>query len=134
MTDIAPPQASPLAHSYQYANADKTVVLLFDADGICRRSCAASVVPEGTTIADAVVAREIPTTVSMKGAQRALLRAGLLDAVEAAVEASTDRELKISWNKSAIVERHDHFTQSMAALLSLTDAQLDDLFALANTL
>ena len=75
----------------------------------------------------------IPSVVTMKQAQLALFRAGLLDAVESAIAAG-GREDQITWAKSQTVERSDPLVTNMAAALSLTEADLDDLFTLAATL
>jgi hypothetical protein len=74
----------------------------------------------------------VPYSVTMRQARLALLRAGLLDAVDAAVAAQDD-EAKIEWEYAADVERSNPLFAELAAQLSLTDAQLDDLFIVAAT-
>ena len=75
----------------------------------------------------------VPTTVSMAQAQLALLAAGHLDAVEAAV-VNMPREAKIIWSKANSVTRTDPLVVQLAALLGLNDAALDALFTQASTL
>jgi hypothetical protein len=75
----------------------------------------------------------IPSVVSMKQAQLALFRAGILDAVESAI-AVGNREDQITWAKSQTVERSDPLVTNMAAALNLSSADLDNLFTLAATL
>jgi hypothetical protein len=72
----------------------------------------------------------IPQAVTPFQASRALLQFGMLDAVEIAV-AAANRETQLAWSKATTIERNSPFVASMAAVLPLTDAQLDDLFILA---
>jgi hypothetical protein len=74
----------------------------------------------------------VPLSVTMRQARLALLRAGLLAAVDAAV-ASQDQEAQIEWQYAADVERSNPLFAALAAQLSLTDQQLDDLFIVAAT-
>jgi hypothetical protein len=74
-----------------------------------------------------------PSSCSMKQAQLALLKAGLLDQVESLIS-SISREAQIIWKTSIVVDKHDALVQQLVPALNLTDAQLDDLFALAVTL
>ncbi len=69
----------------------------------------------------------VPTTISMAQAQLALLAAGHLDAVEAAIE-TMPRESQIIWNKANTVQRADPLVVQMAALLELDEAGVDALF------
>ena len=72
-------------------------------------------------------AARVPASVTPLQARRALLAAGLLDAVEAAIEGA-DPETKLAWQYATAVERQSPFTLTLAAALNLTDAQVDDLF------
>ena len=78
------------------------------------------------TPADPIVI-PVPTTISMAQAQLALLAAGHLDAVEAAVE-TMPRESQIIWKKANTVQRGDPLVAQMAALLGLNEAGVDALF------
>lgn len=75
----------------------------------------------------------IPTTISMAQAQLALLAAGYLDEVEAAVE-TMPREAQILWRKANTVQRTDPLVAEMATLLNLDEAALDALFLAASKL
>jgi hypothetical protein len=78
------------------------------------------------TPADPIVI-PVPTTISMAQAQLALLAAGHLDDVEAAVE-TMPRESQIIWRKANTVQRGDPLVAQMAALLGLDAAGVDALF------
>ena len=69
----------------------------------------------------------VPTTISMAQAQLALLAAGHLDAVEAAIE-TMPRESQIIWHKASTVQRADPLVVQMAALLELDEVGVDALF------
>lgn len=77
------------------------------------------------------------TSVTMRQARLALLGAGLLDSVNAAIAAMPTPERSaalIEWEYAQTVDRHSPFTQQLAAGLGLTDAQLDELFTTAASL
>jgi len=79
----------------------------------------------------------IPQVVTMRQARLALLGAGLLSAVSAAINSlpSPQKEAaSIEWEYSQTVERNRGFVLTLGAALGLTDLQLDNLFALAITL
>lgn len=69
----------------------------------------------------------VPQVVSMRQARLALLDAGLLDDVQAAVEFG-DRATQISWEFAAEVRRDDLLVTGLASSLSLSAQQVDDLF------
>ena len=75
------------------------------------------------------------TTITMRQARLALLRAGLLDNVNAAIAAIPDetqrRAAQIEWEYAAIVERNSTLVQQLAPALGMTEAQMDELFATA---
>ena len=76
----------------------------------------------------------IPSAVTMRQARLALLGAGLLDDVDAAINAmpSPQKEAaRIEWEYSQEVQRHNGFVSVLAPMLGLTDAQLDTLFVVA---
>lgn len=72
----------------------------------------------------------VPAEVPQWQARRALLAAGLLTAVEAAVAAAS-QDIQITWEYAPNIVRNSPFVTSMAAALGLTDAQLNDLFRAA---
>jgi len=78
-------------------------------------------------------AEPVPTVVTMAQAQLALLAAGHLDAVEAAVT-QMPREAQIIWKKANTVQRGDPLLVQLAAFLNLDDTALDDLFTKAAAL
>lgn len=73
------------------------------------------------------------TTVTPRQARLALLAAGLLDQVEAAV-ASAGGATKITWDYAAVINRDDPLITTLGASLNLTSAQIDALFTQAATL
>lgn len=86
---------------------------------------------------DAVLADPVPEVVSMRQARLALLKSGLLATVQSAVDSMPGAEgdaARIEWEFSSTVERNRPLVQSLGAALSLTEAQLDDLFRIAATL
>lgn len=79
----------------------------------------------------------VPPSVTMRQARLALLGAGLLDDVDAAINAlpSPQKEAaRIEWEYSQEVQRHNGFVSVLAPLLGLTDAQTDALFLVAEGL
>lgn len=75
----------------------------------------------------------VPRVVSMRQARLALLAAGLLDDVEAAI-ASAPRAARIEWEYAQEVARDYGLVLQLAPVLGLTDRQLDDLFVAAASL
>ena len=77
----------------------------------------------------------VPQEVTMRQAQRALLDAGLLDAVEAAINALPEprrRAALIDWTKSSALRRESQFIAVLAPGLGLDAAALDALFVAAS--
>lgn len=83
-------------------------------------------------------ARSVPREVTMRQAREALIDAGLIDAVEAAINALPDGAAKAkarnAWEKSQTVQRHFGLVAQLAPVLGLTSQQLDDLFIQASHL
>lgn len=73
----------------------------------------------------------VPKSVTMRQARLALLQAGLLAQIDAAI---TEPAARIEWEFAATVDRSSALVQQMSASLGLTTTQLDDLFILAATL
>lgn len=69
----------------------------------------------------------VPMSVTPLQARRALLGAGLLDAVQAAANAADD-ETRLAWEYSSSVERASPFVAKLALAIGLSDEQVDDLF------
>ena len=74
----------------------------------------------------------VPTVVSMRQARLALLQAGLLDQVDAAIagiaEESQRRQAEINWEYATTVERLDGWVRQIGVGLGLSEADLDGLF------
>lgn len=80
---------------------------------------------------DGTLALSVPQKVTMRQARLALLGAGLLDDVDAAIAAlpSPQKEAaKIEWEYSQEVQRHNGFVSVLAPALGMTDEQTDALF------
>ena len=78
-----------------------------------------------------------PSVVSMRQARLALLGAGLLASVDAAIDGlpSPQKEAaRIEWEYATEVQRSSGLVPMMGAALSLAEAQLDSLFITAVTL
>ena len=91
--------------------------------------------PVAEYVAPSPVPPTVPASVTMRQARLALLRAGLLDDVDAAIAAIPDpanrKAAEIEWEYAQTVDRNSPFTQQMAAGLNLTAEQLDALFTQA---
>ena len=85
-----------------------------------------------------LVKRPVPQQVTMRQARLALLGAGLLDDVDAAIAAIPDpvqrKAAQIEWEYASTVERQSPFVQQLAAGLGLSAEQMDDLFVQAAAL
>lgn len=80
----------------------------------------------------------VPLSVTPRQAKLALLSAGMLDDVEAAINAIADptkkRIAQIEWEFAQEVRRDWPLLNEVAEGMGMTDAQLDELFTLAATL
>lgn len=78
----------------------------------------------------------VPDQVTMRQARLALLDAGLLNTIDAALnslpEPTKTRSL-IEWNHGSVVERNSALVSQMAAVLGLDSTQVDNLFIQAST-
>lgn len=63
----------------------------------------------------------------------ALLQVGLLDTVNAAIDAA-GTEARIEWDYATVVRRDSPLLAAMTTSLGMTTQQIDDLFTLAKTL
>jgi hypothetical protein len=75
----------------------------------------------------------VPQTVTPRQARLALLAAGLLDQVQAAVDAAGGAT-KITWEYATVIDRNDPMITGIGQALGLTPAQIDNLFANAISL
>ena len=83
------------------------------------------------------VAPVIPSVVTMRQARMALLQAGKLAKVEAAIQAlpSPQKEAAlIEWDYSSEVHRNNPFVQMLASAINLSVAEMDALFVTASAL
>ena len=88
-------------------------------------------------VTDGVLTKRIPQAVTMRQARLALLQAGKLSEVAAAIASLSSpqkEEVQIEWDYSQTVERHRPFTGLMAGALGLSGAQTDALFIAAAAL
>jgi hypothetical protein len=80
---------------------------------------------------------EVPQSVTMRQARLALLGAGKLSAVDAAIASlpSPQKEAaQIEWEFSSTVERNRPLVQTLGPALGLSESDLDQLFITAATL
>lgn len=97
-------------------------------------ACQSSLNADPSVEADPV---HVPPVVTMRQARLALLGAGLLAGVDAAISAMpepTKSAAKIEWEYSGTVERNRPFVQALTPALGMTAAQVDQLFIAAATL
>lgn len=77
----------------------------------------------------------VPQSVTMRQARLALLGAGLLDDVAAAIAAIPDpvqrKAAEIEWEYAQTVDRNSPLIQQLAPALGMTEAQMDELFVAA---
>jgi len=119
--------------TYKYTDATNEVVHVIDEDGISRMSMLASALPEGVTVEPADPVTSVYTC-SRWQIRKALNAQGLRQAVEDAVAASDDQDLKDGWDCAGEF-RSDHlFVISMGASLGMTEEQTADLIQYASTL
>lgn len=75
----------------------------------------------------------VPAVVSMRQARLALLQAGYLGAINSAMTVAPEAD-RITWEYATEVSRSSALVGAMAAMLGLSDADLDNLFTVASTL
>lgn len=91
----------------------------------------------GDDIPQATTGPTSPSAVTMRQARLALLSAGMLDAVTAAIDAlsePTKTAARITWEYSTEVQRHNGLVSQLAPGLGLSSAQIDALFNAAAAL
>jgi hypothetical protein len=86
---------------------------------------------EGNTPEPADIPPVIIPTLTMRQARLALLDAGLLDEVEAAI---TTPENRIWWDYSTTVERSHPLVNAVLTALGKTETEIDNMFIEANLL
>jgi hypothetical protein len=76
----------------------------------------------------------VPSEVTMRQARLALLGAGKLSAVDAAINSMSEpmkSAARIEWEYSGAVQRHNGFVAALGPALGLTSDQIDQLFVAA---
>jgi len=76
----------------------------------------------------------VPTVITMRQARLALLDAGLLPTVDAAIANGTDEALKIEWEYATECKREWESLVAMATALGMSELDLDNLFIAGSTL
>ncbi len=92
---------------------------------------------DGQTFAPYVEPVKVPDAVTMRQARLALLGAGILSSIDAAIDTmpSPQKEAaRIEWEYSQEVHRDQPLVLALAPALGLTDAQIDALFIAASAL
>lgn len=90
-----------------------------------------------TDYAAALAKAQVPAAVTARQARLALLQAGLLSSVVAAVDAMAGPEgeaARIEWEYALGIERESPLVLALASQLGLTEAQVDALFISAKAL
>lgn len=117
----------------QMSGITETVHTVFEST--TQYACIAEATRLGLTahgdIAELLATPLIPQSVTMRQARLALLAAGLLPSVSAAIASMQEPErsaAQITWEFAATVDRESGLVPSLATALGLTEAQIDDLF------
>lgn len=76
----------------------------------------------------------VPQQVPMWAVRTVLQNDNLFDQAETAINASADNALKNVWEYGNFADRNSKSIASLAAILNLTDAQVDQMFIDANSL
>jgi len=118
-----------------FTDANQSRVFAFDADGSQDDYIPAGLVPitaeQANVIRAALLEPQPVLIVSPFQAKAALLVAGLLATVEAAI-AQADPLAQLAWSEAVEFRRDSPTVASMATTLGLTEQQLDDLFTAAS--
>ena len=85
----------------------------------------------GGVFTPAVPPPPVPASVTRFQARAALAMAGLLDGVETAVAASPNLLARLAWADAQSFERQSPTIASLAAILGLSNEQIDELFQTA---
>jgi hypothetical protein len=145
-TPVAPPEVGEhQAAVYAYDLDDWHLVAdwrgtdYWDADGVQHTITeVGETVPEGASLTEPPPPPPpLPTVVTMRQARLALLGAGLLSQVNAAVAGmpgDAGEAARIEWEFAGTVERNSALVQSLTGALGLTEDQLDALFVSAAAL
>lgn len=138
-------QAAPgVVYSYigEHDGLTKALVSVPDAMAEAVRSRLAGMIdpakpPLRVFAAHADAAVTVPTQVTMRQARLALLAAGKLAQVDAAIDSLPEPQrsaARIEWEYSNAVQRSSPFVASLAPALAMTPAEIDALFVAASRL
>lgn len=119
--------------NWQYATADLTVANRINEQGQ-QESCLVSALPEGTVI-DAYVAPPppIPQSVTKFQALAVLAAGGYLGTIRTYIATLGEDDItRLAWENATDWERTSPTLNALAAMLGLSDAQVDDLFVAAS--
>lgn len=86
---------------------------------------------DGSTFTEPTITQEVPEAITMRQARLALLGAGMLGAVDAAINSlpSPMKEAaQIEWDYASQIRRDSQLIAHLAPGIGLTDAQIDGLF------
>lgn len=114
-----------------YAYESEQDAAVFASDGLTAMSAAE------VTAYTAPPPPQAPERVTMRQARLALHAAGLLQSVEAAIDALPEppkTTARIEWDYAGEVHRASEFVALLGAAIELDDQALDDLFFVASTL
>lgn len=120
--------------TYKYTDESSSAVQVFDEDGISRMSMLASALPEGASVEPYVAPPPpIPQSVTRFQALAILAAGGYLDTVRTYIATLDQNNVqRLAWENAADWERSSPTLNALAAMLGLSDAQVDDLFVAAS--
>lgn len=88
-------------------------------------------VVDGAVVLDAVYEKDVPAEVTRRQARLELHARGKLAALEAVVAGGGDMDITINYEDAATWRRVSPFVAQLAAVLQLTNDQVDDMFVSA---
>lgn len=113
------------------ADASGGVAAVSRGDGTWQKYEASDELPSGLF---GEPSSNVPQEITMRQARLALHAIGKLDAIDAIVSAMPDpprEDIKITWEYSQTVERHNQFVKLLANSIGMSDYELDALFVAA---
>jgi hypothetical protein len=122
--------------TYRYTDASNEVVFIIEEDGTCIYSTLASEIPDGTEIEPYVPPpMPVPVSVTRFQALAVLAAGGYLDTIRSYINGlDPDNVQRLAWENAADWERTSPTLNALAAMLGLSDAQVDDLFIAASNI
>lgn len=120
--------------TYKYTDESNAVVHVIDEDGISRMSMIASALPEGASVEPYVAPPPpIPQTVTRFQALATLSAAGHLPTIRTYIATLGEDDItRLAFENATEWERTSLTVNALAAMLGLSDAQVDDLFVAAS--